>query len=480
MVETASETGEQSPQVLVERKESALVNHLSLGLGAIITIIAVTWAIDFWLDLGFTWYDEQAMIACLGLTLGIVFIRFPLRGGTERPSVPWYDIILAALGVGVAFYFVYIYDDIANNPFAMRPKAFVIGLIIIPLVWETLRRTAGWSLTLVFTVFVAYAFVGHLMPGMLQGIEQKNVDVIAFLGTSEVALIGLPLKIIVLTVVLFIWMGQLLLHTGASEWFTELAAALMGRSRGGSAKIAVVASGLFGSISGSAVSNVASTGVITIPLMRQAGYDAKSAGAIEAVASTGGQIMPPIMGAAAFLMAELSGAASYTEVILAALVPSLLYYVVGLRAGRPRGGEATIFAPMAPEEIESRRSCKVLAGRLVVHWSRSSVLIVARFSGFNMNADRRPPCGPRSPWPPSASSVGYKGYKGNRLMPRQFVVEALTGSGEACPPASSSSARCRGMIIGLDRASLDSVSGLDPDPRSSKSDEDKPAGCCSS
>ena len=100
-------------------------------------------------------------------------------------------------------------------------------------------------------------------------------------------------------------MGQLLLHTGASHWFTDVAAALMGRSRGGSAKIAVVASGLFGSISGSAVSNVASTGVITIPLMRQAGYDAKSAGAIEAVASTGGQIMPPIMGAAAFLMAEL-------------------------------------------------------------------------------------------------------------------------------------------------------------------------------
>ena len=143
---------------------------------------------------------------------------------------------------------------------------------------------------------------------------------------TNVALLGLPTKIIVLTVVLFIWMGQLLLHTGASEWFTDVAAAIMGRSRGGSAKIAVVASGLFGSISGSAVSNVASTGVITIPLMRQAGYDAKTAGAIEAVASTGGQIMPPIMGAAAFLMAELLEL-EYTEVILAALVPAALYYL---------------------------------------------------------------------------------------------------------------------------------------------------------
>ena len=177
-----------------------------------------------------------------------------------------------------------------------------------------------------FSFFLAYAFVGHLMPGMLKGVEQNNVRLIAELGVTNVALLGLPLKIIVLTVVLFIWMGQLLLHTGASEWFTDFAAAVMGRSRGGSAKIAVVASGLFGSISGSAVSNVASTGVITIPLMRQAGYDAKSAGAIEAVASTGGQIMPPIMGAAAFLMAELLEL-EYTEIILAALLPSVLYYL---------------------------------------------------------------------------------------------------------------------------------------------------------
>tara|TARA_R110000868_G_scaffold1253_12_gene9782 strand:- start:24666 stop:26648 length:1983 start_codon:yes stop_codon:yes gene_type:complete len=326
VVDTDSSIEQKSQSLLATREECRLVTVLSLGLGTLISVIAISWAIDFWLELGFTWYDEQAMVTCLGLTLAVIFIRFPYNGGNSRPDLPWYDILLALIGIAVCFYFVYMYEDIESNPFQMRPTAFAISVILLPMIWEALRRTAGWSLTIVFSVFLAYAFVGHLMPGMLKGVEQDNIRLIAALGTSNVSLLGLPLKIIVLTVVLFIWMGQLLLHTGASEWFTDLAAAIMGRSRGGSAKIAVVASGLFGSISGSAVSNVASTGVITIPLMRQAGYSAKSAAAIEAVASTGGQIMPPIMGAAAFLMAEILEL-EYTEIIIAALVPAALYYL---------------------------------------------------------------------------------------------------------------------------------------------------------
>jgi TRAP transporter 4TM/12TM fusion protein len=313
-------------KLLAEREESKLVKILSYALGAVVTTIVLTWAIELWIKIGFQWLDEQAMISCLGLTLGIIFIRYPLNGGNVRMTLPWYDMVLAVLAIGSALYLSYVYGDIEADPFSMRPTMLYISLILLPLIWEGLRRTAGWSLTLVFTFFIAYAFVGHLAPGMLKGLEQDPVRLIAELGVTNVAVLGLPLKIIVLTVVLFIWMGQLLLHTGASEWFTDVAAALMGRSRGGSAKIAVVASGFFGSISGSAVSNVASTGVITIPLMRQAGYDAKSAGAIEAVASTGGQIMPPIMGAAAFLMAEILEL-EYTEIILAALVPSALYYL---------------------------------------------------------------------------------------------------------------------------------------------------------
>ena len=443
VAENESEAEERTPDVLVRRQESALVERLTLALGSLITVIAVTWSIDFWLELGFEWFDEQAMVACLGLTLGIVFIRYPLGGGTKRMSIPWYDIPLAILGIAGAVYFIVIYDDIALNPFAMRPKAFIIGAIILPLVWEALRRTTGWSLTIVFTSFVAYGFVGHLMPGMLEGVEQRNIELIAFLGTSEVALIGLPLKIIVLTVVLFIWMGQLLLHTGASEWFTDIAAAMMGRSRGGSAKIAVVASGLFGSISGSAVSNVASTGVITIPLMRQAGYDAKSAGAIEAVASTGGQIMPPIMGAAAFLMAELLEL-SYTEVILAAIIPAFLYYLavfvqVDLMAAK--NGIAPLPKDRIPPFIRVLKE----------GWFFGLPFMVLIYSLFWMNM----PPQKAAFW--AAITVALVslvfGYKNKRLTVRQFL-DSITGCGRQSADIIIIGAMA-GVIIGiLDKTGL--------------------------
>ncbi|MDE0060108.1 MAG: TRAP transporter large permease subunit, partial [Defluviicoccus sp.] len=234
---------DRGAQLLAERREGRFVTASTRVLGAAITLIALTWAIELWLALGFQWFDEQALVACFGLTLAIVFIRFPFAGGRDRPSVPWYDAACAVVGVGASAYLIWIYGDIELNPFAMRGKMFWISAVLLPLMWEALRRTAGWSLTAVLSVFIAYAFVGHLAPGMLKGYEQDGYRMIAELGVTNVALLGLPLKIIVLTVVLFIWMGQLLLHTGASEWFTDLAAAVMGRSRGGSAKIAVVASG---------------------------------------------------------------------------------------------------------------------------------------------------------------------------------------------------------------------------------------------
>ncbi len=422
---------------MVERDESPFVAGVTVALGAVIAVIAITWSIDFWLDMGFTWYDEQAMIVCFGLTLAIIFIRIPLRGGLVRHTVPWYDILLTVLSLAVTAYFVFIYEDIEANPFVMRPKTFVIGLVIIPLVWEALRRTTGWSLTIVFSVFIAYSFVSHLMPGLLRGVEPRNVALIAFLGTSNVALLGLPLKIITLTVVLFIWMGQLLLHTGASEWFTDLAAALMGRSRGGSAKIAVVASGLFGSISGSAVSNVASTGVITIPLMRQAGYDAKSAGAIEAVASTGGQIMPPIMGAAAFLMAELLEL-SYTEIVLAALVPAFLYYLavfvqVDLMAAKNG------IAPLPEDRIPPARRV------LKEGWFFAMPYVVLIYTLFWMNM----PPQKAAFW--AAVSVAIVnlifGYKGRRITLRQ-LWDSLAGCGRSSVDIIIIGAMA-GVIIGI-------------------------------
>ncbi len=438
MSDNATATGDnKEPEILVEREETSLVRNITLALGAVITLIAITWALDVWLELGFQWFDEQAMVACLGLTLAIIFLRFPADGSTQRLSLPWYDAVLAAIGLAGAMYYILIYDDIANNPFAMRTQTFVIGIIVVPLVWEALRRTAGWSLTLVFTFFLLYTFLGQHMPGLLKGVAQKPIEVIGFLGTSEIALLGLPLKIIVLTVVLFIWMGQLLLHTGASEWFTDLAAALMGRSRGGSAKIAVIASGLFGSISGSAVSNVASTGVITIPLMRQAGYNAKTAGAIEAVASTGGQIMPPIMGAAAFLMAELLEL-SYTEIILASLIPAFLYYLAVFVQADLEAAKNGI-APLPEDRIPS------VLRVLKEGWFFATPFAVLIYLLFWANF----PPQKAAFW--AAISVAVVslifGYKGSRISISQ-MLDSITGCGRASADIIVIGAMA-GIIIGI-------------------------------
>ena len=435
--------GDRGAKLLAERREGRFVRHSTQILGALLTLIALTWAIEFWLRLGFQWFDEQAMAACFGLTLCIVYIRFPLIPGRDRLTVPWYDAILAVLGMGASLYLAWVYGDIEGNPFAMRGTAFWISVFLIPLMWEALRRTAGWSLTVVLSVFLAYAFVGHLAPGMLKGYEQDSFRLIAELGVTNVALLGLPLKIIVLTVVLFIWMGQLLLHTGASQWFTDLAAAIMGRSRGGSAKIAVVASGLFGSISGSAVSNVASTGVITIPLMRQAGYDRKSAGAIEAVASTGGQIMPPIMGAAAFLMAELLEL-EYTEIILAALIPSVLYYLavfvqVDLEAAKNG------IAPLPRDRIPP------IVRVLKQGWFFTLPYVVLVYALFTLNL----PAQEAAFW--AAISVAVVsivfGYKRHRITPRQ-LWDSIAGCGRASADIVIIGAMAGIIIAILDRTGL--------------------------
>jgi TRAP transporter 4TM/12TM fusion protein len=303
-----------------------IANIAAPALGTVLCLIAVFFAAQISLTLGFTLFTEQGLAAILGLSLCVIFIRMPARPGAPREFVPWYDLVAAALGLGAGGYLAFRYPILLEQAYFLKSEAFAIGIVLLPLTFEALRRTAGWSFTAIALVFLVYALFGHYVPGQLQGRSQDLYDLFAYLTTDPVAMFGIPMTIICGIVVMFIFLGQLLLKSGASEWFTDVAAALTGRRRGGAAKISVVGSSLFGMISGSAVSNVATTGVITIPLMRQCGYEPKVAGAIEAVASTGGQIMPPIMGAAAFLMAEFLQL-SYADVVFAAILPAALYYV---------------------------------------------------------------------------------------------------------------------------------------------------------
>jgi TRAP transporter 4TM/12TM fusion protein len=232
--------------------------------------------------------------------------------------------------------------------------AAALALLVI----EATRRTAGISLVVVVLGGVAYAMFGTHLPGVFQSRPVEFTRLLVYLGLDTNALLGSPVSIGVTVVVPFILMGQILSRCGGSEFFTDLARALMGRYRGGSAKIAVVGSAFFGMISGSAVANVSAVGVVTIPMMKRAGFPAKVAAAVEAVGSTGGQLMPPVMGAAAFLMAEILQV-SYASVALAAAIPALLYYMalffqVDLEAAK-RGilGEEVDKLPRAAEVLRA-------------------------------------------------------------------------------------------------------------------------------
>jgi TRAP transporter 4TM/12TM fusion protein len=294
--------------------------------GTALCLIAIALATELHLKLGFEIFTEQGLAAIYGLGLAIIFMKLPAGQSRARPAIPWYDAALAALSFGVGAYLAVRYPLLQDELFERRAEAFAVGVCAIPLTVEALRRTAGWNLVVILLAFLIYSLTADWLPNPLDVRTLAPFVMPGSLTIDNVGLFGLPMTIICTIVIMFILLGQLLLKSGASQWFTDIATALIGGTRGGSAKIAVIASGLFGSISGSAVSNVVSTGVITIPLMRQGGYAPNVAGAFEAVASTGGQIMPPIMGAAAFLMAEFLEI-SYVEVVIAAIIPSLLYYV---------------------------------------------------------------------------------------------------------------------------------------------------------
>jgi TRAP transporter 4TM/12TM fusion protein len=387
------------------------VDIVTISLGVLIVAITVSFAADLTILRQLEIPKEQALPLVLGSTFLIIFLRLPGRRGAERRQIPWYDLILGSAGFIICLYFTFIYTIIIEDYFYYRDTAFIIGIIVIPLTVEALRRTAGWSLVAVLMVFLIYSVMGHLVPGDLQAQEKDPYKLIAYLAADNVALLGLPMNIVTYVVVLFILMGQLLLRTGASEWFTDIATALFGRSRGGSAKIAVVASGLFGSISGSAVSNVASTGVITIPLMRNGGYSAQSAAAFEAVASTGGQIMPPIMGAAAFLMAELLEA-DYTDVILAAAIPAFLYYFAAFIQADLEAARLKI-APVPKEQIPRLLKVAKEGWFFLIPYA---VLIIALFK-YNV-----PPDGAALYASISLPIVSWIfGYKGRRISVRDLA-----------------------------------------------------------
>jgi TRAP transporter 4TM/12TM fusion protein len=305
---------------------SASARWLIFVGAVLLTFGSIGWALQFYRNiLGLLLFNEQFLAGMLGLALALVFLTQPLVRGAPRTAVPWYDWLLAAASLGAAGYLAVFYPSLSEQVTARPLDGLIVSFIVVPLVMEGLRRVTGWALVIVVGAFLVYALVADWMPAVLAGRPIGLARLFYFVTWDPGSMLGTPVLVACTIVIAFIFFGQLLFASGGSAFFTDISLALMGRYRGGSAKIAITASSLFGTISGSAVSNVTSTGVITIPMMRQGGYPPHVAGAIEAVASTGGQLMPPVMGAAAFLMAEFLQV-PYRDVVLAALLPAILYY----------------------------------------------------------------------------------------------------------------------------------------------------------
>lgn len=300
--------------------------HAVRALEALIVGTVVAWVLGAPRALGLNLYTEQFLAAVLGLSIALAFLKLPARARAAKSRIPWWDWLGAALALGACGYVAVKYDSVVTEV-SMRPRDFVaLSALLVLLVLETTRRATGMSLIWYAIVGVLYALWGHLIPGPFQAQDVSATRLLNYLGLDTNALLGSALQVAVVVVIPFIVLGQLLARCGGSEFFTDLALAGMGRYRGGAAKVAVTGSALFGMISGSAVANVAAVGVVTIPLMKRAGFKPVFAAAVEAVGSTGGQLVPPVMGAAAFLMAEYLQI-SYGTVLVAAVIPAFMYYV---------------------------------------------------------------------------------------------------------------------------------------------------------
>ena len=321
----------------LEQTPARLTNWVIAALSTAMCVACILWNIEAPTRIGVAVLTQQYMALQLGLALTIAYLRFGFTG-KAKTRIGWFDGAIAAIAFMTLLYAAWDFSWLLSEQFYRPWQITVIGTVVTITVMEGIRRRAGSMLFAIVAVFLVYALFADQVPGRLIGKELSPVRLVQYIGFDSSAVFSSPLAVGTIIVLLFVFFGRLLFAAGGGAFFTDLAMAATGRSRGGSAKISVVGSALFGSISGSAVSNVVTTGVVTIPLMEKGGYSSRDAGAIESVASTGGQLTPPIMGAAAFLMAEFLDI-SYMAVAAAALLPAALYYFsvflqVDLIAGR--------------------------------------------------------------------------------------------------------------------------------------------------
>lgn len=272
---------------------------------------------------------QRSIHLAFGLTL--VYILYPSSKKFSRHKLHPLDVALAGLAAFVCLYVYFNYSALVLRAGRVSQMDMIVGIIAILLVLEAARRVIGWPMVIIALVFIAYALFGRYIPGPLAHRGVKMPNLVQHLYYTTEGIFGLPIGVSSTFIFMFLLFGAYLGKTGMGEFFIDISNSIAGGAPGGPAKVAVISSATMGTLSGSSVANVVGTGSFTIPMMKKLGYKPEFAGAVEATASTGGQLMPPIMGAAAFLMAEFTNT-PYVNIIAAAVIPALLYYF-GVWAG---------------------------------------------------------------------------------------------------------------------------------------------------
>jgi TRAP transporter 4TM/12TM fusion protein len=320
---------------------------------SLLVAAVVLWVLDIPRQVfGVAFYTEQLLTICLGLTLALAYIA-----DTSRRR-HWSDWLAVVLSLALCGYIAARYATLTDEAALLPLSGLIVSGLLILLIMEASRRTNGWGFVGMIAAIAVYVYISPHLPGDFQTRYVSPQRMTIYLGLDINGAIGSILQVAVLVVIPFTILGQVLARTGGADFFADISMAAMGRFRGGAAKIAVVGSALFGMISGSAVSNVLAVGIVTIPTMVRSGFTPYRAAAIESVGSTGGQLMPPVMGAAAFIMAEFLQV-PYGAVCVAAAIPAFLYYAclffhVDLEAAKHSIGAAKIAdAPHVAKVLKS-------------------------------------------------------------------------------------------------------------------------------
>lgn len=426
----------EEQEKLIEKYDSeSRTRQLGGGVAKVLFFILIAFSL-FQLYTGifgqYTAYIQRTVH--LGFALTLIFMLYPVskKRGLKK-SIVWYDYILILLAIIVCSYWPLFYDTLVQKVGSIDTVQAIIGGLAILLVLEGTRRAVGLPIVIIATVFMAYAVFGPYMPGMLahRGLSVEQLINTMFFTTEGI--LGTPLQVSSTYIFLFLLFGAFLIQTGVGNYFNDLAIAFTGKRVGGPAKVAIFSSALNGTISGSSVANTVTTGSFTIPMMKKLGYRKNFAGAVEAAASTGGQIMPPIMGAAAFLMVEFAGV-GYWEIAKAATIPAILYFS-GIWIMTHFEAKKTGLLGLPDDQIPSK---KVVLKKIYLLLPILAIIWML-FKGFSIERT--------AVYGIAITILVSLIKKDTRITPRKFVDALTSGARTALGVAAATA--CAGIIVGV-------------------------------